>query len=79
MVGAESIKYKVFYRISMSFAILCIMVGCSILSTQEYHSSTHKDIPGTTALIKKSFHEVPEYNVHAEYPHGHPIIDEYNT
>jgi hypothetical protein len=40
------------------------------------HKSIIADI-SDTALIEKSFHEVPEYyKVHAEYPHRHPIIDE---
>ena len=38
----------------MSFPILRIVVGCSIVSTQEYRSRVYEDISGT-ALKEKSY------------------------
>jgi hypothetical protein len=57
------------------------MVGCSILSTQEYHRSIYKDISGTAfprnPSMKYQSTKRERYKVHAEYLHRHPIIDEY--
>jgi hypothetical protein len=73
--GSPSGRLYQDYTISMSFPILRIVVGYSIVSTQEYRSRVYEDISLVPMVLPSSRNPTGVQSTR-RIPHGHAIIDE---